>query len=170
MEIKKTTIYQTDDIKLSKVWNETIIEQPNQLLVLPYLKEKNEILCQYKEVLSWQSEQPLIDKWIQIGTVVAGNEVTISDVFSACKSQFGLMVDSNVQVDILAPIYIDSKSTKKIWIVVVELLEHQYEIDVNDMIGSPIRLNCSEMNNYIVYDIQTRYIFDLFKKEWSLFK
>jgi hypothetical protein len=81
----------------------------------------------------------------------------------------------DVNINILAPIFINKGNTARYHICILPLMEHQYEqlipneVEQLQMKNNNLIINISEINNLIIYDLITRYCIDLFKNHYSLF-
>lgn len=144
----------------------SIVKMQDYLIVLPYFKETNRVLMKYTEVPAFKMSYPHIEKWITSAKFLLDGECTKESVFAALTQHFGLTTD--VEPEIIGPIFIDDQCTTKFYISVLPLLEHEYSIEQVEE-KKPIALNCSELSNYIIYDLPSRYCLDIFKKEYSLY-
>ncbi len=152
--------------KVIDVMGKEIVKMPDYLMVLPYFKETNRILMKYTEVPAFQVSFPHIEKWITAAKFLLEGECNKACVENAVKENFGMTFE--IEPEIIGPIFIDDMCTTKMYVCVLPLLEHEYAIEpVAER--KPVALNCSELPNYIIYDLPSKYCLDVFKKEYSLY-
>lgn len=143
-----------------------IVNMPDYLIVLPYLKERNQVLMKYVQMPAFSHSMPHIEKWLTGAVHKLNGECTKEDVENAVKDHFNMTI--KIEPEIIGPMFIDSSCTTKCYICVLPLLEHEYSLEPAQE-KSPIALNCSELSNYIIYDLPSKFCLDVFKKDYSLY-
>jgi hypothetical protein len=166
-EIKSTDLFTFNgNSKVIDVYGKEIVKMPDYLIVLPYFKETNKVLMKYTEIPAFKYSFPHIDKWITAAKYSLKGECNKESVINAVKENFGMTID--IEPEILGPIFVDDMCTTKCYVCVLPLLEHEYSIEPV-LEKKPVALNCSELANYIIYDLPSKYCLDVFKKEYSLY-
>jgi len=173
---KAKQIFDAETFKVSNVYGNNIIDEKDQIIVLPYLKELNNILLKYQSIPAYETKQPEIDKYAQALTCKVNSEYTINEnIKRACINDFGIKIDDNFQLDVLSPIFLYPNSNVRFYICILPLMEYDYEQVLPEedkkqlMKSKNISVNINELNNVIFYELISRYVIDLFKQHYSLF-
>lgn len=173
---KAKQIFDAETFKVANVYGNNIIDEKDQILILPYLKELNDILLKYKSIPAYETKQPEIDKYAQILTCKKDNDLTLEEnIKKSCINDFGLKIDNNFKFDILSPIFLYPNSNVRFYICILPLMDYDYEQIIPEedkkvmMKNSNISVNINELNNVIFYELISRYVIDLFKQHYSLF-
>lgn len=169
-------IQEVEHLKIIDISGYTAIQEPDMVICIPYLKEKNSILLRYENIPTYNLVKPEMDKFINtMSTIIEKHETPTEALKRGLALEYGLKLKEGVDVEILSPIFLNKGNTAMYHICILPLMEHEYEqfvatgVQNLEMKNNNIILQISELNNIIIYDLITRYTIDLFKKHYSLF-
>lgn len=154
----------------------TAVQEKDMVVCIPYLVEQNKIIMRYEDVPTYNLIKPEMDKFITVmSTVMEKDEFPKDALKRGLEKEFMIKLKDSCNPEILDPIFINKGNTAMYHICILPLMTYDYEQEkpsddmVMEMKASNILININELNNYIIYDLITRYTMDLFKKEYSLF-
>jgi len=173
-KVKSTVKFDAGQIQILDIQGTVAIQQKDMVICIPYLSEKNTLFMQYKNVAPFELIKPEISKYITVMSEVV--ETTPEAALkTGLEKNYGIVLSENKKFEILQPIFINTSNTARYHICILPLMSYDYEqiykedSDAMIMKNSNVLINSSELNNYIIYDLISRYAIDLFKKEYSLF-
>lgn len=168
-------IFDAGNTQILDINNQTILQQNNKVVCIPYLIEKNSILLRYENIKAFNQIRPEIDKYITIMQSDIIDDKTPLDVLKdTLISMYGIELKDDVKAEFLSPIFLAKDSTAQYYICILPLMEYQYtqiipsELEEMKMRETNIILNTSDLSNIIIYDLLTRYTIDLFKQHYAL--
>lgn len=170
-------LFDSGYLKVLNINDYHAVQENDMLICIPYLVEENSILLRYEEIPTYTYIRPEIDKFICVMSETFETNETPKDVlFRGLKEEFGIILNDKYQPEILTPIFANKGNTAQYHICILPIMQYDYEQIIPTTDGSNIeknssniKVNINELNNYIVYDLITRYSIDLFKKHYSLF-
>ena len=173
-KVKPKDMYDAGQLKVIDVAGSIAVQEPDVVVCIPYLTEKNSILLKYENVPAFELVKPEIDKYVNAVAISIDNGETPKDALRrGLLAEFGLQLKDAHSPEILTPIFIKKNNTSRYHVCILPLMSYDYEqVQPNDeltMKSSNLVLNINELSNVIIYDLITRYAIDLFKKEYSLF-
>ncbi len=170
METPKYTVTHTlkEGIEVIDLWNNQVIKPGDKIVYLPYFKEKGQILLKYKDIPEFQLKYPQIDKWLTIAKIDIAENPTES-LKKGLLNDFGIELTDTFQPEILTPIFLSDDTCAEYHICIVSLMEDEYTIGQPGSNVPTVALSYVDLDNYLIYDLITRYCLDLFRKSYSLF-
>lgn len=173
-KVKSEVLFEKNNFKLLDVQGTTAFQQKDMVICIPYLSERNIILMRYENVAPFELIRPEISKYITAMSTAI--DTTPEEALKkGLEENFGIVLDEKKKFEILQPIFIDKHNTARYHICILPLMSYDYEqVRKNEVVAMEMKdnnvlINSNELNNYIVYDLISRYSVDLFKKEFSLF-
>lgn len=173
-KVKSKVLFDADQKCILDIQGTIAIQQPDMVVCIPYLSEKNTIFMKYENVAPFELIRPEISKYI---TIMSEAITTTPEeaLKTGLEKNYGIILDEKKKFEILQPIFINTTNTARYHICILPLMSYDYEQvrkdDTEAMImkNSNVLINSNDLNNYIIYDLISRYCIDLFKKEFSLF-
>lgn len=173
---KAKQIFDAESFKVINVYGHNAIDEIDKVIVLPYLKEKNQIILKYQNVPVYETKRPEIDKYAFVLNDNLIDEYSIKETIQkALVKNFGIQLNQNFEPEILSPIFLYPNSNVRYYICILPLMEYDYEqiVPTEDkrilMKNSNILVNINELNNIIFYELTSKYVIDIFKNHYSLF-
>lgn len=164
----ETTHKLEEGVEVINLWGKQVIKPTDKIVYMPYFKERGQILMKWKDIPAFQLKYEMIDKWISIGKADMTGDPKES-LRVGLKSDFGIVLDDSYEPEILSPIFLSDDSCQEYYICIVSLMETDYTQEQAESQVPTVALSYSELNNYTVYDLITRYSLDLFRQAYSLF-
>lgn len=170
-------LFDSGYLKVLDINNYHVVQEHDMLICIPYLVEENSILLRYEDIPTYTYIRPEIDKFICVMSETFEKNESPKDVlFRGLKEEFGIILNDKFQPEILTPIFANKANTAQYHICILPIMQYDYEQIIPTTDGSEhekkssnIKVNINELNNYIIYDLITRYTIDIFKKHYSLF-
>lgn len=169
-------VYDAGNLQVLDINGYTAIKEPDMVICIPYLVEKNTIILRYENIPPYNLIKPTIEKFVtSMSTVIEKHETPEEAMKRGLANDFGLKIKETCNIEILAPIFLNKGNTASYHICILPLMSHDYEeftptgIQELNMKDNNIMLHIKEMNNVIIYDLITRYSINLFKQYYSLF-
>lgn len=157
-----------EGVEVINLWNKQVIKPGDKIVYIPYFKEKGQILLKYKDIPAFQLKYPSIDKWINCAKCNIDNNINDS-IKKGLLVDFGIELVDDYELEILSPIFLSDDSSQEYYICIIPLMETEYTMLQAQSLIPTIALTYSDLDNYIIYDLITRYCLDLFRKSYSLF-
>lgn len=158
-----------EGVEVVNLWGKQVIKPGDKIVYMPYFKERGQILMKWKDIPAFQLKYEMIDKWISIGKHDIVDENPRESLKAGLMADFGIDLVDSYEPEILSPIFLSDDSCQEYYICIVSLMEDEYSISQTENPVPTVALSYSELDNYIVYDLITRYCLDLFRKAYSLF-
>lgn len=166
---KYTVTHQLKEgIEVIDLWNNQIIKPGDKIIYLPYFKEKGQILLKYKDIPEFQLKYPNIDKWLTAAKTGITN-TPLESLKSGLFTDFGIILADSYQPEILTPIFLSDDTCAEYYICIVSLMDDEYTIEANGSGVPTVALSYGDIDNYIIYDLITRHVLNVFRQSYSLF-
>ncbi len=170
MKPKYETVHRLkENVDVVELWGKQVIKPADKIVYIPYFKERGQILMKWRDIPAFQMKYEMIDKWISIGK----HDMVDGDPNAALRAglmeDFGIELVDSYEPEILSPIFLSDDSCQEYYICIVSLMDDECTVSQATSPVPTVALSYSELNNYTVYDLITRYTLDLFRSAYSLF-